>query len=539
MNKEKTRYSLSKRSAIEILLLLTTYTAAYFTSTINHYIASLILIFAGISSYFYFAKQDNVSYIKLKAVFSGVWLLTIGLATMKFLEYQVPWEKYTWLHLCLSHTFFLFANDMARDTFTSLENKFNLKKLNIRKFPFRYELVPERLFWVATVATLIGITSFLINVRIKGYIPFFVSDSNPDAYVDFYTRFHTFVVASLVSAGLAYYTLKKIQLSKLRQILLTSYIVILVFILPILLVQRGTFINAALILTTVIYTMSNRKFRVLFICLVIIFGGYLLGSMLRGYTDDQLNQFFVPKEITSTTAQQSTPLNSSSSISSTNGAIESTSLQEPSSTIPLPSASPTATAELASPTEPVSQVEVTSSSETISTIGDDTIRTFRLPPQAAFLYSYLTVSHDNFNSAVEKNTTFTWGIWQIEPFNVLIRSDWVELKLEAAELNSQGHRVMYHLNTFNLVSKAFYDFGIIGVIFFISLWSYAFGLVEEFNKKYEGIFSTLAYGVIMTPVALCFMNPWLSIFSVWLMWGTILIMFVVSSFSLKKRGEKK
>jgi hypothetical protein len=270
--------------------------------------------------------------------------------------------------------------------------------------------------------------------------------------------------------------LKQFQLTRIKKILLSAYVILLVFIIPILLVQRGVFIHAAFILTAVVYLTSNRKLRVLLACLVIIFGGYSLGSALRGYSDAQLSVFFRPKDIIGSTTEQNQTEN-----------------------------------------DPFSE------------------KTLRLSPKMAFLYSYLTVGHDNFDSAVENNTEKTWGIWQVKPFNVILRSDWIEARIAEAESNSVQHRVLFHLTTFNFVSGAYYNFGAVGVIVLVSLWSFCFGLVEEFNKKYKGVFSALTYGVIMTPVALCFYESWMSIFTVWLLWGTILLMFLAGSVRLKKR----
>lgn len=460
--------SLIGKYIIRYGLLIIVYFLGYQLNLNNNFLSGFILIIAGLTYYFYFSLTGERSFLKFNAVFSGVWLCTIGLAQMRLLEYQVSWIYLTWINVCTAHVLFLIANDLAYKYFPFLERKFNLNKINEKHINIKYEAKPERYFWIATVTAAIGIICFIANVLIKGYIPFFASSSNTNAYVNFYTRFHIFVVASMVSGGLSYYCIKKSHLSAIKRLLLVIYIFVLVFVIPILEVQRGTFITAALILTAAVYLMSNRKFWVLLSCIIVILGVYQFGSSLRGYSDTQLNAYFKPKQI------------------------------------------------------------VNEASETSN---------YKLPAKAAFLYSYLTVSQDNFNSAVEKKTINTWGIWQLKPFNVVLRSKWIDDKLAQAEYYTTLHQVAPYLTTYNLISMAYYDYGLIGVIILTFLWSFAFGLIEAFYSKYKGTFSCVAYGVCLIPVALCFFDSWMSNFTTWLMWGAVFLMFLAGSFTLKKKPQ--
>ena len=138
----------------------------------------------------------------------------------------------------------------------------------------------------------------------------------------------------------------------------------------------------------------------------------------------------------------------------------------------------------------------------------------------------MTVSHDNFNSAVEKHNAYTYGVLQFTPFNVILRNNYVVEKIEEFDEKLFSYQVLPHLNTFNLISDAFFDFGWLGIMVFSAFWGSALGILERFCLKYKGIFSTMAIGVTLTPIALSFMNPWMSNFSVWLMWGTLILMFL-------------
>ena len=52
-----------------------------------------------------------------------------------------------------------------------------------------------------------------------------------------------------------------------------------------------------------------------------------------------------------------------------------------------------------------SKIEINTDSDDSNTDSEDSTvkKTFSLPPKVAFIYTYLTVSHDNFNEAVQNS----------------------------------------------------------------------------------------------------------------------------------------
>jgi len=141
----------------------------------------------------------------------------------------------------------------------------------------------------------------------------------------------------------------------------------------------------------------------------------------------------------------------------------------------------------------------------------------------------LTVSHDNFNEAVRLTEDYSYGIRQLIPFNVILRSS----KLEQAIDNSPYYLVRPHLNTVNLVGYAYYDFGIAGVGILMLIWALAFGMIQAFVLKGSGPFALMALGNTMTPVVLCCFAPWMSVFSNWMHWGFAFILFLIATISKK------
>lgn len=460
---------------IESMVIFTIYLLGYLASSNHNYISALILIVSAVVLYFYFSLQDEISFLKLKGVFSGVWLFTSGLAQFRFLNYQEQWSSITWLNMGLAHLTFFIGINLSLGFFPKIQNFYEIKLYTKSTKLFHLKRIEDKLFLVATISSLIGMCAFILNVIIKGYIPFFEITTNQSAYLDFYSRVHIFYIASLASIGVSFYCLMNCKLTLIKKAALVFYMIILVLVIPTLLVQRGSYIIASIILVTSIYFMSSRKFWILIICGVIVATGYLAGSSLRGYSDDQLVAFFPTKVIEGNLGNE----------------------------------------------------ELISNSDL----------NFQLSPKVSFLYSYLTVSHDNFNSLVENKSKNTLGLWQIKPFNVLIRSNWINRQIEIEEESIENYRVLRHLTTFNLISMAYMDFGTIGVVICTFFWSFSFGTVETFYNKYKGPFSMAAYGVCLVPTALSFFDPWMSNFTPWLLWGTVLLMFLVTSFTRKVNSQ--
>lgn len=240
--------------------------------------------------------------------------------------------------------------------------------------------------------------------------------------------------------------------------------------MPMLIVSRGTFMCSALSLTASIFYLNKKKFSVLVLCIVVMFGVYELGSVARSYSSSALEEFFEPAEI------------------------------------------------IIGPND----------GENNSNEGIEPNLSFKLPGKVAFVYSYLTVGHDNFNEAVKNATEYTYGIRQLTPFNVILRND----KIDSIVENGENYLVRPHLTTINLIGQAYYDGRGIAIVILVCLWAAVFGAIESIYLKRKAPFALLALGNALTPVALCFFESWMSIFSFWLLWGTALLMCICASISV-------
>lgn len=440
--------------------------ASAFLSPVNHYAVGFLLMAFGMALWLYFALVDHErNWWDIRGVFSAVWLITIGLASLRLTNYQVPWERKTWYCVAVAYAMFILGSDIGI-VYGSKLQRFVAEKGRNRFGKISFSFRRERLFWICFVVTLIGVVCFGLNIAIRGYIPFFSNDNS--AYVNFYTKFYLFSVAATMISGLSYYTLRTQSLSVWKKVFLWFSIIYSTFLFPTLVVSRGTFLTSALSLTTVIFYLHRKKFVSLILCAVVIAGFYAVGTDARGYSESQLNEFFEPSHI--------------------GGENETNSTAED------------------------------------GTIEDDSQNGFRLSGSAAFVYSYLTVSHDNFNLAVQKVENYSYGIRQMEPFNVILR---IKPLAEAID-NCEYYLVRPHLTTVNIIGDAYYDFGMIGVAVLMLIWAFAFGMVQSYYLSGRGVFSLLTLGATMTPVTLCFFARWMSLFQTWMHWGLILLMFLAA-----------
>lgn len=453
---------------------------------LNHYVSSLLLLAAAVVLYFLIVlRPARKNWMDIRAVFTGIWLGTIGLATLRLTEYQEPWQAETWWALALAYlTFQLGATlgvTLGQKYYPKAAQTLKTAKLGRLRLQFR----ENRLFAICVITTLIGVACFAISIAIKGFVPCFSDDVN--AYRDFYTKFHVFSVAATGASGLCYYCIQTQKLPIWKKLILLLCIFYLVFLFPIAVVSRGVFVVAALSLATSVFYLNKRKLTALILSLAVIMGVYWFASYLRNYTDQQLDVFFEPAQITISTEMSTEPSQS-----------EMDATEEP--TAAQPSQQPSKEG-------------------------------FRLPSRVAFLYGYLTVSHDNLNEAVKYTQSYTWGIRQMAPFNVILRIGAINEAIEQAEY----YQVNPYLNTTNLIGDFYYDFGLLGVALCMLLWAIVYGVIQGVYDCAEGPFALLALGNTMTPVALSFFSTWMSLFNFWLFWGVALLFALASSITLDKK----
>lgn len=492
-----------------------------FTSPINHYVTSLSLILFAVAAYFFIVLViAGKNWMDVRAVFTGVWFATLGLASLRLAEYQEQWQNKTWLLSGVGYFMFQVGTNLGIYYVSAWFQKVEEKLSNIKRGRIRLSLQKNRLYSVCVITTLVGLTCFVINVLIRGYIPCFSDDVK--AYNNFYTKFHLFAVAATSVSGLCYYCIKCEPIGIVKKLILWLCIFYLVFLFPTMVVSRGVFVVAAVSLTVVVYYLNKKRLLVLIACVAMIFGVYQLTSELRNYADWQLNTFFEPKEIVLDNPKQEDP----DAVDST---LEGENSQEQKDPDEIIDGQDQTDLDAVDPTLQSENPQEQSTDE-----GNEAKATFKLSPKLSFLYGYLTVSHDNFNEAVKNAKEYTWGLRQLAPFNVILRQKWLDTALEEAEY----YQVNPYLNTTNMLGVFYYDFREIGVAVCMLLWAIVFGVMQSFYENRKGPFSLLVMGNGMIPVALCFFSTWVNKFELWMFWGCALIFALVSCVVIEPRKQK-
>lgn len=495
--------------AASILVLL----FGMFFDEVNQFLAGGGVIAGAVCVYFLAVfKTNDKNYLSFSAVFNAVWIATIGLAQLRLLGYQKIWSDRTWLNLMLASVLFQIAIPLGHAAADKLSGRFYRgQALQVGRIKFEFKA--QRLFWICLFATILASALFVWNISIKGYVPFFTTRFN--AYITFYTKRMVFVTAACVTSPIAYWCIKKCNLSVLKKIILYLCIAINTFIIPILQVNRGVFIVASLMLTAAIFYLNGKKFLVMVVCLLVTFGFYEIASTARNYSSEYLEAIFEPVEFVT-------------NIEAPPSEEPTTDLEKPSEADPEHPTKPGNQTDAENPTAPENPTDTENEAPTVS---------FQLPPKLMFLYGYFTVSHDNFNEAINHATRYSYGVRQLAPFNVILRSSLIEDALSDVEY----YTVKSDLNTTNLISGVYYDLREFGVVLFVLLWGFALGIIEKIYLKYNGVFALATLGNALTPVVLSFFAPWFENFTLWLFWGTILLIMLLASIrvSSKKNGGKQ
>lgn len=448
-----------------------------FINPVYHFASAVLLMLAAAILYFLIVfTAANRNWLDIRAVFTLVWLFTIGLANLRLTEYQEEWQNKTWIILALAYGVFHIGAALGIKFVEARQRKW-ADRTSLKASRVFFYVRRNRLFSVSMFVTLVGLLAFSANIYVKGFLPAFSSDQH--AYINFYTKFHVFSVAATTVSGLCYFTIKTQSIAKWKKVLLYLSIIYLTIVFPVLVVSRGVFILSSISLLVSVFYLNKKRLWVLVCCVFIIGCVYVLISSLRNLSDWQLNYYFEPAEIAITKEQ---PITADDYEETTSDAYEETT--------------------------------------------SDAYR-FKLSPKMAFLYGYLTVSHDNFNEAVQNSIKLSYGIRQFRPFNVILRLPLPEIE--------KTYLVRDHLNTHNLIGDAYYDFHEVGVAVSVFIWAFIFGAIQAWYMAYKGPFALMALGNAVTATTLSFFAPWVSDFTFWMFWGVALLLFLACSTGLRAR----
>ena len=246
----------------------------------HNVVSSFILI---VTSFIlvYINKREYGYYTNPVSVFSGIWFLTIGLATLRLHSVQVEWKIMTWVCIIVAFIFFLLG--YYSKVLNFLKPVFQKKQNNKFADNKKANLILILIVFVCSLISII-IECFICE------IPLF--SKNMDAYVNF----HVFVLAYFgVSSALVlplsclYITKFKKQIYKKEWIFLII-INILMFFVPFLIVSRGLVLSTLFFTLFTLCSIYKKKELVIIpiILLIILFSWKSIGSF-KNMNDDYLN----------------------------------------------------------------------------------------------------------------------------------------------------------------------------------------------------------------------------------------------------------
>lgn len=469
------------RFAGETLFYMLIFTAGYFFSGDNNLVMALIIFLSGIASYIYYAiTRKNI--LDLRAVFFSLWLICIGIAQIRLSEIQVPWSFMTWLCFFFAVIFFnlgfflceLLAGKKIIETMLS-------SPASWKKVEYKYH--PKRAFHAALFIGILAVVMFLIQIKLKGFIPIFVP--RYDSYILFYNRFAIFVNLIAIAAPLAYWSYKNLNLTRFQRIMM-----LLILPLPTIIfqmaVQRGLFILGICYLAVPVLFFSKRKALAILGIAVLAIAGILFSTAMRNIPAESMQQIWrLKNEIT---------------------------FEEPN--------------ELETPSQPnegFPQVEVPQQANR---------KAITVPSILYTPYYYCINGLENFNHMVNNIESHSLGVRQLSVLSVILRFD--SFKQLIASYPSYK---LLPSSTACIITDFYYDFGIWGVIIESILWGSICSFIQQLFLKTKRAASTVAYGVCLFNCAMSFFAAWLSYFSTYLFGGACLLVYLYINFSFRSKKQ--
>lgn len=137
-----------------------------------------------------------------------------------------------------------------------------------------------------------------------------------------------------------------------------------------------------------------------------------------------------------------------------------------------------------------------------------------LPSFAKTPYMYLTISDENFSRQVRDENQFTFGLRQLElPLKFLEKITGENPNVASSEYK-ETFQVNQYLNTFNLVSDFYMDFGIIGIIIEMMLLGMLGAFAQDIGDNVDNPIVKIGYSMISYILFFCYFAPWMSVFTI-------------------------
>lgn len=480
----------------EVLAISILYTVGGLLSS-EHNLISFLWMAAGCVALFLYFAVSSKNLLDLRGIVFASITGGVAMCQLRLSEIQVVWEIETWichaLGLCCFCVGFHSLQAVRQGKIlTRIKN--GCRKLSIKSIQFKFQ--PMRVYYAAIFLAVMPIVLFIIQVKIKGFIPIFVQ--RYDAYTQFYTRLSIFINLVSLAAPLAFWCLKNIKLNIGQRILMWAIIPLPTIIFQ-LMVQRGLFVWSICILLVMVYFQSKHKFVGVSLVAILLVFGVIFASAMRNIPVDAMKEIWQMKD----------------------GITMNTGKNDPEMTLPPET---TLSPEMTSPSAPPEQ-ESPPPEESI---------TIKLPDYMYAPYYYVINGLENFNNMVVRLEQHSYGLKQLSPFTVVLRFQSLKDKI-----SSYPSFAILPNSTSCLTNDFYHDFGLIGVALEMLLLGLLSAVVQDFAVRKRDLFAYLEYGVLLAVLLTSFFAAWMSVFGTWLYAGTALLVFMYVYLSRKQGKDEK
>ena len=435
----------------------------------------------------------------------------VAMCQLRLSGIQVVWEIETWICHALGLSCFCIGfhsiKAIRQSKFIS-HIKDDCAKRKIKALLFKFQ--PERVYYAAIFLAVMPIVLFIIQVKIKGFIPILVQ--RYDAYTQFYTRLSIFINLVSIAAPLAFWCLKNLKLNIGQRILMWMIIPLPTIIFQ-LMVQRGLFIWSICILLVMVYFQSKHKFvGVLMVAILLVFG-VIFSSAMRNIPADAMKEIWL--------------MGDSIIIDSGNKETKPPETLPP-ETLPPETLPPETLPPETKPPETLPPETLPSGTPPV-----DQGIAIKIPDFLYAPYYYVINGLENFNNMVVKLEEHSYGLKQLAPFTVVLRFP----ALKEAIASYPSFSILPN-STRCLTYDFYHDFGLIGIVVEMLLLGLLSAVVQDFVMRKKDLFAYLEYGVLLAVLLTAFFAAWISEFATWLYAGTAFLVFLYTYFSRANKKER-
>lgn len=252
------------------------------------YAAGMILMLEGFFLYVLNFMRTG-SLVNIRGLFSGSWIVGMGLSVLQLSNLQKDWENATWICFFSAYLFFMIGYDILEKR--NQEESQHKVETNI----VRDEKMAKRVLHCIIGVAAVSLACFILEAVVLGFIPLFSPE--PHAYSYFHiSGVHYFTVSCILIPALSVIYSRLTEKWNKKNILILIFGNITAFAIPILCVSRFQMLFAVGF-AAVIYLMLYKKitWKMILGAVAVVVPLYIVLSIARRHDVSYLNSIFEMK----------------------------------------------------------------------------------------------------------------------------------------------------------------------------------------------------------------------------------------------------